>query len=261
MPADTGMGFVVVTHQHPGHTSLLPELLGKCTDLKVVPATDGLRVKPNCGYVGPPDGQLAIVNSFLHLRETSEKREAPRLPIDYFFRSLAEDHKEKAICIILSGTGTDGTLGLKAIKGESGMAMVQQVQSAKYPGMPSSALATGLADFVLPAPDMAKQLVAYARGPYLAAGTQVEESVPPDFPEPMQKIFMLLQRRTGHDFSSYKSSTIPRRIERRMNLHQIKGPTQYVRFLQENPREIDILFKELLIGVTNFFRDSEAFDC
>jgi CheB methylesterase len=121
MPADTGMGFVVVTHQHPGHTSLLPELLGKCTDLKVVPATDGLRVKPNCVYVGPPDGQLAIVNSFLHRRETSEKREAPRLPIDYFFRSLAEDHKEKAICIILSGTGTDGTLGLKAIKGESGM--------------------------------------------------------------------------------------------------------------------------------------------
>ena len=137
MPVDTGMAFVVVTHQHPGHTSLLPELLGKCTDLKVVQATDRLKVEPNCVYIGPPGGQLAIVKGVLHRLETADKKEAPRLPIDYFFRSLAQDQKEKAICIILSGTGTDGTLGLKAIKGESGMAMVQQAQSAKYAGMPS----------------------------------------------------------------------------------------------------------------------------
>lgn len=258
MPADTGMGFVVVTHQHPGHTSLLPELLEKCTDLKVVAATDGLKIKPNCVYIGPPGGQLAIVDGVLHRMETG-KAEAPRLPIDYFFRSLAEDQKEKAICIILSGTGTDGTLGLKAIKGESGMAMVQQTQSAKYAGMPSSAISTGLADYVLPAQGMAKQLLAYVRGPYLAA-TPVEESAPLDLGEAMQKIFLLLRQRTGHDFSSYKSSTIRRRIERRMNLHQIKGPAQYLRYLQDNPYEIDILFKELLIGVTNFFRDPEAFD-
>jgi len=259
MPADTGMAFVVVTHQHPGHTSLLPELLGKCTALEVVQATDGLKVNANRVYVGPPGGQLAIVDGVLHRVETVDKTEAPRLPIDYFFRSLAEDQKEKAICIILSGTGTDGTLGLKAIKGESGMAMVQQAQSAKYAGMPSSALATGLADYVLPARDMAKQIVAYARGPYLAA-SQPEESAPLDMAEPMQKIFVLLQKRTGHDFSLYKSSTIRRRIERRMNLYQIQGPIQYLRYLQENPHEIDILFKELLIGVTNFFRDPEAFD-
>jgi len=259
MPDDTGMAFVVVTHQHPGHTSLLPELLGKSTDLKVVQATDGLKVKPNCVYIGPPGGQLAILEGVLHRVETTGTTDSPKLPIDYFFRSLAEDQKEKAICIILSGTGTDGTLGLKAIKGESGMAMVQQVQSAKYAGMPSSALATGLADYVLPAQGMAKQLVAYARGPYLAT-IHPEESAPLDLPEPMQKIFGLLQRRTGHDFSLYKSSTIRRRIERRMNLHQIKGSVQYLRYLQENPHEIDILFKELLIGVTNFFRDPEAFD-
>lgn len=257
MPADTGMAFVVITHQHPGHTSLLPELLGKITGIKVLVAADGMRVEPNRVYVSPPGGSLAMLGGTLHRMET-EKKEAPHLPIDYFLRSLAADQKDRAICIILSGTGTDGTLGLKAIKGESGMAMVQQIESAKYTGMPSSAVATGLADFVLPAEQMPKQLVAYARGPYLAQPPVEEASA--TLPEPMQKIFVLLRSRTGHDFSCYKPNTIRRRIERRMNLHQIKGPVQYVRYLQENPHEIDILFKELLISVTNFFRDPEAFE-
>lgn len=257
MPTDTGMAFVVITHQHPGHTSLLPELLGKITPIKVLQASDGLKVEPNRVYVSPPGGCLAILNGTLHRMEV-EKQESPHLPIDYFLRSLAADQKDKAICVILSGTGTDGTLGLKAIKGDSGMAMVQQVQSAKYAGMPSSAVATGLADYVLPAGEMPRQLVAYGRGSYLATNAQVEE-VPPALSESMQKIFVLLRARTGHDFSSYKFSTIHRRIERRMNLHQIEGPAHYVRYLQENPHEIDILFKDLLISVTNFFRDPEAF--
>jgi two-component system CheB/CheR fusion protein len=166
MPTDTGMAFVVVTHQHPGHTSLLPELLGKETEMPVAEAVDGTTLAPNHVYVGPPGGHLAILNGTLHRMET-DKETAPRLPIDYFFRSLAEDQQERAICIVLSGTGTDGTLGLKAIKGESGMAMVQQSQSAKYAGMPSSAEGTGLADYVLPPAAMPKQLVAYASGPYL----------------------------------------------------------------------------------------------
>jgi len=258
MPSDTGMAFVVVTHQHPGHTSLLPELLGKDTDMQVAEAADGTRLEPNHVYVGPPGGHLAILGGTLHRMET-EKKEAPRLPIDYFFRSLAEDQQERAICIVLSGTGTDGTLGLKAIKGESGMAMVQQPQSAKYAGMPSSAIATGLADYVLPPAAMPNQLVAYAKGPYLTGATVAAElpSVPE---EPMQKIFVLLRSRTGHDFSSYKSNTLRRRIERRMNVHQIEKPNRYVRYLQENPHEIDILFKELLISVTNFFRDAGAWE-
>ena len=258
IPADTGLAFVVITHQHPGHTSLLPELLGKNTELKVIQAADGLKVEPNCVYISPPGGQLAILNGVLHRTETADTTEAPRLPIDYFFRSLAGDLKEKAICIILSGTGTDGTLGVKAIKGESGMVIVQQAHSAKYAGMPSSALATGLADYVLPAGEMGKQLAAYARSPYLVAAH--EEQPASELPEPMQKIFALLRRRTGNDFSCYKSTTIRRRIERRMNLHQIEGPAQYIRYLQENPHEIDILFRELLISVTSFFRDPEAFD-
>ena len=258
MPADTGMAFVVLTHQHPGHTSLLPELLGKETEMPVVEAADGTTLEPNHVYVGPPGGHLAILNGTLHRMETDEEN-SPRLPIDYFFRSLAEDQQERAICIVLSGTGTDGTLGLKAIKGESGMAMVQQPQSAKYAGMPSSAQGTGLADYVLPPAAMPKQLVAYASGPYLT-GTAVPTESPVVPAEPMQKIFLLLRSRTGHDFSAYKANTIRRRIERRMNVHQIKQPQEYVRYLQENAHEIDILFQELLINVTSFFRDPDSWD-
>lgn len=258
MPTDTGMGFVVVTHQHPGHTSLLPELLGKVTEMPVLEAADGLQVKPNHVYVGPPGGYLAILNGQLHRMDTG-KEVSPKLPIDYFFRSLAEDQQERAICIILSGTGTDGTLGLKAIKRESGMTMVEQPQAAKYSGMPSSAIATGQADYVLAPAAMAKQLVAYAQGAYLQ-GQAVTAERPTVPAEPMQKIFVLLRTRTGHDFSGYKPNTLHRRVERRMNLHQIEKPNEYVRFLQENPHEIDILFKELLISVTNFFRDPKAWD-
>jgi two-component system, chemotaxis family, CheB/CheR fusion protein len=258
MPPDTGMAFVVVTHQHPAHVTLLPELLGKHTQMEVLEATDGTTVKPNHVYVGQPGAHLAILRGTLHRMET-ESQEAPKLPIDYFFRSLAEDQKEWAICIVLSGTGTDGTLGLKAVKGESGMAMVQQPQSAKYAGMPSAAIATGMVDYVLPPAAMPKQIVAYAEGPYLtAAGVAAELPAVPA--EPLQKVFVLLRSRTGHDFSGYKCNTLRRRIERRMSVDQIKSPDQYVRYLQENPHEIDVLFKELLITVTSFFRDPEAWE-
>ena len=257
MPADTGMAFVVVSHLHPGYTSMLPELLGKNAKLPVVEAHDGVPVLPDHVYVGPPGGYLAILNGTLHRMETDPKQ-APHLAIDYFLRSLAADQKEKAICIILSGTGTDGTLGLRAVKGELGMAMVQQVESAKYSGMPSSAIGTGLADFVLAPAAMPQQLVAYAKGPYVVIPPPEQETA--ETTEPFQKIFVLIRSRTGNDFSGYKPSTIRRRIERRMNLHQIKDLLSYVRYLQNNPHEIDILFKELLISVTCFFRDPEAFD-
>ncbi|MFM9885966.1 MAG: chemotaxis protein CheB [Burkholderiales bacterium] len=255
MPTDTGMAFVVVTHQHPGHTSMLPELLGRVTKLPVTVASDGVRLRPNRVYLNPPGGYLALINGALQ-RMDANTSAALRLPIDYFLRSLAADQHEKAICIILSGTGTDGTLGLKAVKAGLGMAMVQEAASAKYSGMPSSAVATGLADFILPAADMPRQLVAYARGPYLATAAAAQAAELPA--APLQKIFVLLRARTGHDFSGYKGNTVRRRIERRMNLHQIKSPTQYVRYLQENAQEIDLLFKELLISVTSFFRDAEA---
>jgi two-component system, chemotaxis family, CheB/CheR fusion protein len=256
MPPNIGMAFVVVSHLHPGHTSMLPELLGRTTKLPVVEASDGSRVQPGHVYVGAPGWRLAILNGTLHRMETDRKQ--THLPIDYFLRSLATDQKEKAICIILSGTGTDGTLGLKAIKAELGMGMVQQVETAKYAGMPSSALATGVADFVLAPADMPKQLVAYARAPYLADPRP--EKVEAAALEPMQKVFLLLRERVGHDFSGYKLNTIRRRIDRRMNLHQLRDIGAYVRFLQNNSHELDILFKELLIGVTSFFRDALAFE-
>jgi two-component system, chemotaxis family, CheB/CheR fusion protein len=255
---DCGIAFVVVTHQHPGHTSLLPELLRKSTRMRVEVAADGVAIEPNCLYMSPSEGYLAILNGTLHLMEPDEPG-LLRLPIDYFFRSLAEDQKEKAIGIVLSGTGTDGTLGLKAIKGAAGMTMAQAPESAKYAGMPSSAIATGLVDYVLPTEQIPAQLSAYAQGLYLAvAGSGAPDDGP--LPEPMQKINVLLRAQTGHDFSAYKPNTIRRRIERRINVHQLKGPQQYLRFLQENPHELDLLFRELLIGVTNFFRDSGAFE-
>jgi two-component system, chemotaxis family, CheB/CheR fusion protein len=255
---DCGMAFVVVTHQHPGHTSLLPELLRKCTRMRVEVAADGVAVEPGCVYMSPAEGYLAILNGTLHLMEPDEPGPL-RLPIDYFFRSLAEDQKEKAIGIVLSGTGTDGTLGLKAIKGAAGMNMAQAPESAKYSGMPSSAIATGLVDYVLPPEQIPAQLGAYAQGPYLAAAA-AEALDDGRLPEPLLKINVLLRARTGHDFSAYKANTIRRRIERRINVHQLKGPQQYLRLLQENPHELDLLFRELLIGVTNFFRDPGAFE-
>jgi len=253
MPADTGMAFVVVTHQHTGHVSMLPGLLAHETAMPVSEASNDMRVEPNHVYVAPAGAHLALLGGVLEDMEPDPDM-TPHLPIDYFFRSLADDQRDHAICIVLSGTGTDGTLGLRAVKAESGMAMVQEPTSAKYAGMPASAISTGLADFVLPPAEMPEQLAAYARGTYLATGRE-PRTVPH---EPLQKIFVLLRNRTGHDFSAYKANTIRRRIERRMNLHQITTPGDYVRYLMETPHEIDILFKELLISVTNFFRDADA---
>lgn len=258
LPADTGMGFVIVTHQHPGHESLLPEILGRQTSMPVVEATDGIEVEPNHVYVSAPEGYMAILNHVLHQMEP-EPSHAIKLPIDYFLRSLADDLKEKAICIILSGTGTDGTIGLRAVKAASGMAMAEDPQAAKYSGMPSSAIATGLVDYVLPASQMPKQIVGYTSRSYVQATSKSssESSIPV---ETMQKIFVLLRNRTGNNFSGYKLNTLRRRIERRMNVHELQSADAYVRYLQENPHEIDALFKELLISVTNFFRDPEAWE-
>ena len=254
----TGFAFIVVTHQQPGHISLLPDLLNNFTEMPVLTAQDGMFLKKDHVFVCPPGKNLALLNHRLHLMD-SQKYDAAHLPIDYFFRSLAEDIKEMGVGIILSGTGTDGTLGLKAIKGVSGMTMVQEPKTAKFDGMPSSAIAMGDVDFVLPAEKMGLQLIEYSKGPYF----QQSYTDQPDTlvaAEPIQKILILLRNRTGNDLSAYKPTTIKRRIARRMNIHQIKNPDNYVQFLQENPIELDKLFKELLINVTNFFRDADAFE-
>ncbi len=255
MPSDSGMAFVIIMHFDPTSKSVMVEILKRYTKMEVYQAEDGVKIEPNSVYIIPPNADLAILQGTIQLLEPAVSR-GIRHPIDFFFRSLSEDCKEKAICIVLSGTGTEGTLGLKAIKGEGGMVMVQDVISAAYNGMPASAIATGLADYILPPEKMPEQLLNFIKQPYIK-GTNKPLT---DQTAPLQKIFVLIRDRTGHDFSLYKNSTINRRIERRMNVHQIGKPSDYVRYLSENPSEIDVLFKELLIGVTTFFRDPEAFE-
>ncbi|MBI4660506.1 MAG: PAS domain-containing protein [Verrucomicrobia bacterium] len=257
MPPDSDMAFVVVQHLDPSRASMMPELLQRFTRMKVLQARHRMAVQRNCVYLIPPNKDLTILNGVLRLEKLAVSH-GSRLPIDTFFRSLAEDRRERAIGIILSGTGTDGTLGIKAIKEECGMVMVQEIKTAKYDGMPASAIDTGLVDYILPPDKMPGQLVRYAQRsfPWSAVRpvTLVDKA-----PDTLQKIFYVLRTQTGHDFSLYKRNTICRRIERRMNVHQIENAGAYLRFLQQNPQEVGLLFKELLIGVTNFFRDAEAF--
>jgi len=253
-PPDVGAAFVVVSHQPPGHVNLLPDLLQKHTAMPVVEATDGIRLAPDHVYLSTPGRTLAVLQGVLHVMD-HESDGRVVLPIDYFFRSLAEDQGDRAIGVILSGTGTDGTLGLKAIKAHAGMTMAQEVQSAKYAGMPENAIRSGAVDYVTPAGSMVEQIRAFLRGVASRdAGRLAGES------PALGRIFIALRDRMGHDFSVHKASTSRRRIERRMNVHQIGTIEEYLRYLQINPQEADILFRELLIGVTSFFRDPAAFD-
>jgi len=256
MPPASGMAFVVVSHQHAGHVSLLPSLLSKCTAMPVVEAKDGMAVEANGVYLAPGGTNLAILHGILHLMDPPPQDRVP-LPIDYFFRSLAEDQRQRAVGIVLSGTGSDGTVGLRAIKAESGMTIAQDPQSAKYQNMPRSAIAAGVVDLVQPADQMAEPLRAYARNLTKPALPLPER----DASQSLRKIFILLRDRTGNDFALYyKENTIQRRIERRMNVHQIETLKSYLRFVLANPHELDALFQELLIGVTSFFRDPQAFE-
>ena len=260
MPAKTepGMAFVLVQHLAPDHESILTDLIRRCTRMQVFEVEDGMVVQPNCTYIIPPNHDMAFLNGALQLLPPSEPR-GQRLPIDFFFRSLAQDQHERAVGIVLSGNGRDGALGVRAIKGEGGMVMAQSPESTEFDGMPCSAIATGLVDFELPPAEMAAQLIAYAahafgkpeRPATSLAGKTVNE---------LRKIFILLRAQTGHDFSQYKPSTVHRRIDRRMAVHQIELIDEYVRFLQSTPAEAEALFRDLLIGVTRFFRDGEAFE-
>jgi two-component system CheB/CheR fusion protein len=258
MPYDSGMAFVLVQHLDPTHKSILADLIRRYTEMKVSEVEDGMKVEPNCVYIIPPNRDMAIMHEVLQLIEPVEPRNL-RMSVDFFFRSLAQDQSDRAIGIILSGTGTGGTLGLQEIKGEGGMMMVQDPESAGYDGMPRSAIATGLADYILPPDQMPKQLMAYVEH---AFNEVIEGKVAPAPKKAdwLQKVFVLLRDQTGHDFSYYKYNTIMRRIERRMSVNQIARMPDYVRYLQETPLEVETLFKELLIGVTSFFRDPEAFD-
>ena len=264
IPDDTelGMALVLVQHLAPDHKSILTELIQRNTKMQVFEVEDGMRVQINCAYIIPPNRDMAFISGCLHLLEPYAAR-GHRMPIDYFFRSLAQDQRELAIGIVLSGTGSDGTLGIRAIKGEGGMVMTQLPESSAFDGMPQSAVATGLVDYTLIPADMPAQLMRYVKHalvkpPHEMAGSSKFGALALS-ENALKKIFILLRTQLGHDFSNYKPSTICRRIERRMAVHQITAIDDYVRFLQQTPVEVESLFRDLLIGVTCFFRDPESF--
>ncbi len=258
MPPDSGMAFVVIQHLDPTHVSGLADLLQRYTKMPVFEATDGARVKSNSVYVIPPHKDMALVRGTLQLVDQT-RRQAVSNTIDIFFRSLAEERQARAICIVLSGAATDGTSGLEAIKAGLGMAMVQDPVSAKYDSMPRSAIATELADYILPPAEMPEKLISYVQRFYGKPATRLPEDVKEDA-DSIRKIFFLVRMRTKHDFSGYKLPTLKRRIERRMNVNQLDKISDYIRLLGDNPNEVDALGRDFLINVTSFFREPEAFD-
>src|SRR5581483_4572117 len=252
VPARSGLAYVIVQHLDPTHKGVLVELLQRATTIPVTQVKDGLKVEPDHAYVIPPNADLSILHGVLHLTPQTTPR-GLNLPIDLFFRSLAQDQREFAIGVVLSGMGSDGTLGLRAIKEHAGATFAQALSSAKFDSMPRSAIQPGLLDVPAPVEELPARIMAYSS--YVPQVGRVEEAIASGTQNALEKISILLRTETGNDFSLYKSSTILRRIERRMGLHQIDTIDRYVRYLRENPHETQLLFKELLIGVTSFFRD------
>ena len=255
VPAGSGMAFVIVQHLDPTRKGQMPELLQRTTAMKVIQVRDRTRVRPNCVYVIPPGRDMGILRGVLHLFAQPSAR-GLRLPIDSFFRSLAHDLQQHAIGVILSGMGSDGTLGLRAIKETAGVGLVQEPRSAKFDSMPRSAIDAGLADIVAPADQLPGKILVYLQRTPLVV--RPDAAIGEKQRSALEKAVILLRARTGHDFSLYRNNTLCRRIERRMGIHQIGNMSAYVRYLQENSQEVDLLFKELLIGVTNFYRDPVA---
>lgn len=257
VPADSRIAFVLIQHLDPTHSSMLTEILQRITSIPVVEALNNVKIVPNHIYVIPPNRDIGIFHGTLHL-SIPENPRGQRMPIDFFFRTLAEEQGEMSIGIILSGTGSDGTLGLRAIHGAGGVSFIQEPSSAKYDGMPTSAIRSGHATYVLPVENIPVQLIAYTKTLF---GQKIKPVTTfPTETNTLFKILMAIRSKTGHDFSLYKKSTINRRIERRMSVHNIEDMNFYARFLKEHQNEIQILFKELLINVTSFFREPEAFE-
>ena len=257
MPADSGMAFLVVQHLDPTHESMMTQVLARSTAMKVVQAGNGMAIEKNQVYVIPPNRYLGLSRGTLRVT-TPEEHRGQRMPVDFLFHSLAEDQQEHAICIILSGSGTDGTSALRDVSASGGISIVQEPSTAKYDGMPKSAIDSGYADYVLPVEEIPGRLLEYVRNSF--GKKPVKETGLPDPSGILSKILLLVRSRTGHDFSSYKKNTLYRRIERRMRLYNIADLNTYYRFLQDHPDEVSKLFKEIIIRVTSFFRDPEAFE-
>jgi two-component system CheB/CheR fusion protein len=258
VPPACGLAFIVVQHLDPTYQGNMAALLQRVTAMPVAQITDRLKVAPGHVYVIPPNRDLSILHGVLHLLEPVAPR-GLRLPIDFFLRALAEDQHEHGLGVILSGMGSDGSLGLRAIKERGGAVFVQDPASARFDSMPRSAIAAGLADVIAPAEELAGRILAYLK--HLSPLVLPSDLTLADPNQSgLEKVVVLLRTRAGHDFSAYKKSTLYRRIERRMGLHQLDRIADYVHYLRENPQELDLLFKELLIGVTSFFRDPAVWE-
>src|SRR5512144_815191 len=256
MPADNGLGFVVAAHLDPTQESHLSELLARCATMPVTQIESSIKIEPNHVYVIAPDRELSIKDGVLH----SDKPRAPRghrHPVDSFFRSLAEDQGERSIAIVLSGTGTNGSLGLRFIKSEGGIAIAQDPDSAAFQGMPRSAIGTGIVDLVLPPEKMPEALLGFARHPFVQQ--PAKESME-SAPEDQLNTLLAVRTQTARDFGGYKRGTLLRRIHRRMGLHRITGLPHYIERLRNDADELKALIADLTINVTGFFRDPEAWD-
>ncbi len=259
LPPDSGMAFVYIQHLDPSHESMLVDILGRSTRMPVATAAEGTRVEPNHLYVIPPNKNLVISHGVLSLTPRI-KRAGEHLPVDCFLRSLAEDQKAKAIAVILSGISSDGALGLLEVKHSGGVTFAQD-ETAKHDGMPRNAIETGAVDFVLSPEDIARELARIAHHPYVRSDRPEDsEMFRAGSDHLLDGIFALLLATKGTDFRSYKNSTLKRRIARRMALNRIETVQDYVRFLDANPAEMEALYQDVLIKVTAFFRDPEAFD-
>ncbi|HEX2981731.1 MAG TPA: chemotaxis protein CheB [Anaerolineaceae bacterium] len=257
LPPDSGVAFVVIQHLSPPHKSILPEILQRFTTMPVAQVTEGVEVEPNNVYVIPPGSDLALQDGHLRLLKP-EKERAYRLPIDFFFRSLAQVQGAHAIGIVLSGTGSDGSLGLKTIKAEGGLTIAQDPETADFVDMPKNAIASKQIDFILPPEKMGDLILKYIHHQILDGYKRGESEyqIPVDG---LQNLFYLLRSKTGHDFSQYKQNTLERRIERRMKICMVKDLDAYLNHLEEHPEEVEALFQEMLIHVTHFFREPEAY--
>lgn len=259
LPADTGMAFVIVQHLDPKHHSILTELIAKHTSMRVTEVKGGMRVERDHVYIIPPNAQMSITDHALQLTPRDEAAGAP-MSIDHFMRSLAEGQGDRAVGVILSGSGSDGTLGMAEIQAQGGVTFAQEPASAKYDSMPRSAIAAGSADYVLPPKGIARELSRLAQHPYTSRRASGDAGQQPSDFSSLGAIFQLLRRTTGVDFTHYRQTTILRRIQRRMVVHKIDSQRDYVKYVQTNPAEIKALYQDMLINVTSFFRNPRVFD-
>jgi two-component system CheB/CheR fusion protein len=258
IPADSGLTFVVVVHLSPEHKSHLAEVLQPHIKMPVLQVTQSLPLEANHVYVIPPNANLEAIDSHLRLSELEDRR-IERAPIDHFLRTLSQTHDGDAICVILTGAGSDGTLGLRDVKAKGGLTIVQDPADAEYDGIPQSAISTGIVDQVLPLSRIAPAILEFAKLTPQIPLLSDEEQSESDASRLLQKAFAQLRACTGRDFSRYKRSTITRRIKRRMQLRRTEGFGDYVELLQSEPDEVRMLAEDLLVTVTNFFRDVGVF--